>query len=414
MRILVALGVSSGLTLGLACSKASDATDKKGVKLQYPVDIATLESRPIQLTVNAPGSLDAFQVVQITARVSGAVDKVSFSEGQNVANGQVLASIDSERYAIAVEQAQSALAKAVATEKSAETALERRLVAQKASPGLVPGEEIEQKQTAVDTAKADVDAAKQALRVAQLNLRDSSVRTPIEGIVQTRTVQMGQYLAAGAVLATILQEDPLLLRFQVTEVDSLRLAAKMPVVFSLQTYSHKATITLVGGAADPTTRLVSVTAMVDPSEKDKEKWLRPGAFVQVSIAIDAPRQAIVVPGLAVQPTQDGNVVFVVDEKAGNVHSVVVGIGMHTQDGLVELLPPPTPPKTLLAGMPEKGGVKVGQEVVVRGIEPLSDNAPVKIVTKMTLEQASAPMDAGIAPATPPVTTMGSDDSGSAK
>jgi membrane fusion protein, multidrug efflux system len=381
-----------------ACSKA-DAPDKKGVKLQYPVDIATLEVRSMQYTVNAPGSLDAFQIVQITARVSGAVDKVAFSEGAEVAKDAVLASIDSERYEIAVEQAKSALNKANATQKSAETALERRLVAQKASPGLVPGEEIEQKQTAVETAKADVDAAKQALRVAQLNLRDSSVRTPIAGIVQTRTVQMGQYLAAGAVLATILQRDPLLLRFQVTEVDALRLSAPMKCTFSLRNYSHKATIKLVGGAADPATRLVPVTAEVDPIEKDNEKWLRPGAFVQVSIPVDAPRQGIVVPGLAIQPTDKGNVVFVVDDKS-IVHATVVELGMHTPDGLVELT----------------RGVKVGQEIVVRGIEPLSEGAPVKITSKITLEQASAVQDAGVPGVnSPPITPVGAgSDSGSGK
>ena len=128
---------------------------------QYPVEVAPLEVRQMQYTVNAPGSIDAFQQVQITARVAGAVDKVDVRRGPERQGGRRArrrsrASATRSRST----QAKSTLAKAQATQKSAEAALDRRLEAQKESPGLVPGEEIEQKQTAVDTAKADVDAAR--------------------------------------------------------------------------------------------------------------------------------------------------------------------------------------------------------------------------------------------------------------
>ena len=359
-----------------ACSKKTDDTPAKGGgkggKLQYPVEIAPLEVRKMQYAVTAPGSIDAFQQVQITARVAGAVDKVGFNEGQVVKANDPLVSIESERYSIAVAQAQSTLAKSVATQRSAEAALNRRLEAQKESPGLVPGEEIEQKQTAVDTAKADVDASKQALSVANLNLRDSTVRAPIAGVVQTRTVQQGQYVQPGVVMATILQRDPLLLRFQVSEQDAPRLQVGMVATIKLRESAHEfaAKITLVNGAADPATRLVGVTGQID--ETTHQYWLRPGAFCQVSVPIGDARQGIVVPGLAIQPTEKGNVVFVID--ANNIaHSKVVETGMHTPEGGVELT----------------RGVTAGELLVVRGIEPLTDGAPVKVSKKETMAEAEA-------------------------
>jgi RND family efflux transporter MFP subunit len=341
-----------------------------GGKLQYPVDVAVLESKQMQYTVNAPGSIDAFQQVQITARVPGAVDKVTFVEGQQVKAGDVLAVVESERYQIAVDQARQVVNKAQATQKQAEAALQRRLNAQKDSPGLVPGEEIEQKQTQVDTAKADVGSAQQALRVAMLNLRDSMIRAPIAGTVQTRTVQQGQYLQPGAVLATILQREPLLLRFQVTEADAPRLKADMPCTFRIKEASREYTakISLVGGAADPATRMVPVTAQVDTT--DRQYWLRPGAFVQVTVPVDKARPGIVVPSLAVAPTEKGNVVYVVDDK-NIARARIVELGMHTPDGGIEL----------------RRGVREGELVVVRGIEPLTEGAPVKINSKLTLEQS---------------------------
>ena len=76
-----------------------------GAKLEYAVYVAPLAARQIQYSVNAPGTIDAFQQVQITARVAGAVDKVSFAEGQNVKPGDTLVVIESERYQIALVQA---------------------------------------------------------------------------------------------------------------------------------------------------------------------------------------------------------------------------------------------------------------------------------------------------------------------
>ncbi|MEO8843149.1 MAG: efflux RND transporter periplasmic adaptor subunit [Kofleriaceae bacterium] len=374
------LAITLAVFVAAGCSKKDDTPAKgggKAGKLQYPVEVAPLEVRKMQYAVNAPGSIDAFQQVQITARVAGAVDKVGFNEGQIVKQGDPLVTIESERYAIAVAQAKSTLAKSVATQSSAQAALDRRLAAQKESPGLVPGEEIEQKQTAVDTAKADVDASKQALLVANLNLRDSTVRAPIAGVVQTRTVQQGQYVQPGAVMATILQRDPLLLRFQVSEQDAPRLKVGMVATLTLRESKNSFTskITLVNGAADSATRLVGVTAQIDAT--DHQYWLRPGAFCQVTVPIGDARQGIVVPGLAIQPTEKGNVVFVVD--SNNIaHSKIVETGMHTPEGGVELT----------------RGVTAGELLVVRGIEPLSDGAPVKVSKKETMAEAETDSGSG--------------------
>ncbi len=363
-----ALVVTSCAILAGCAKQDAQANAGKGHKLEYPVQVAPLAKHHVQYSVTAPGSIDAFQQVQITARVAGAVDRVAFAEGQIVKDGDVLATIESDRYQVAVDQAKAALAKAQATQKSQEAELTRRQAASKTNPGLITGEEIEQHQTSVDTAKADVASANQALRIAVLNLRDSYVRAPIAGIVQTRTVQTGQYLQPGAVLATILQRDPMLLRFSVSEQDAPRLKTNMQANLQLRESprTFTATITLVAGAADPNTRLVPITAQIDQTEH--QYWLRPGAFCEVNVPIGDARDAIVVPTMSVQPTEKGNVVYIVDAK--NVaHAKVVELGMHTPDGNVEVT----------------RGVDEGEQVVVRGIEPLSDGAPVKITDHTTLD-----------------------------
>jgi multidrug efflux system membrane fusion protein len=380
----------------LACSKATDDSalkkPKAATKLQYPVQVAPIGVRQVQYNVMAPGSIDAFQQVQITARVAGAVDKVAFVEGQTVKQGDTLVVIEVDRYDVAVDQAKAALDKAVAAHKSAQAELARRQGAVVAHPGLVAGEEIEQYATSVASTQADSDAAQQSLRVAQLNLRDATVRAPFAGVIQSRTVQAGQYLQPGAVLATLLQRDPLLLRFPVTEADAPRVKAGMTANVTLResARTYAANIILVSDSADPTTRLVQVTATID--DKEHKYWLRPGAFCDVNVPIGDARQGIVIPSLSVQPTDKGNVVYTVD--SGNIaHVRNVTLGMHTPEGGVEITQ----------------GLAAGELLVVRGFEPLSEGAPVQVTDHTTLDAiegdggaapGAAPEDAGAAP--PPI------------
>jgi membrane fusion protein, multidrug efflux system len=385
MNLLQALVCVTACVAG--CSQqSSDLKKPKAVnKLSYPVSVAPLDVRQVAYTVTAPGAIEAFQQVQITARVAGAVDRVAFAEGQSVKQGDTLVVIESDRYAVAVDQAKAAVDRAVATEKSAEAELARRNAAVAQHPGLVAGEEVEQYATQVQTSKADVVSAQQNVRVAQLNLRDAFVRAPFAGVIQSRTVQAGQYLNPGAILATLLQRDPLILRFGVPVQDAPRIKSGMTANVTLRESprTYPAKILLVADAADPTTRLVPVTGQIDDTEH--KYWLRPGAFCEVSVPIGDAKPAIVVPSIAVQPTQTGNVVFVVDEK-DVAHQRTVELGMYTPDGGVEVTQ----------------GLKAGELLVVAGFEALSEGAPVQVKAHTTLQAAqAASLDAGSpAPASP--------------
>jgi RND family efflux transporter MFP subunit len=264
LRLLFALGVL--FAAGCKTSDNAGLKKPKGVnKMAYPVTVAPISKRQVKYNVSAPGSLEAFQQVQITARVAGAVDKVGFVEGQAVKQGDLLVTIETDRYQVAVGQARAAVDKAIAQEKAAEAALARREDAVAKHPGLVAGEEVATYETSVATTKADVAAAQENVKVAQLNLRDAYVHAPFTGVIQSRTVQAGQYLAPGAVLATLLQREPMLVRFGVTEQDAPRLKAGMTADLKLResTNVYASKILLVAEAADPTTRLVPVTAQVD-------------------------------------------------------------------------------------------------------------------------------------------------------
>jgi len=329
------------------------------------------EAKTVDYTVQVPGTIDAFERVQVTARVAGIVDRVAFAEGQNVKKGDTLVLIDSERYQLAVNSAKAALEKAQTAQKDSEAMAGRREGASDQHPGLIPSEEVETFKTKSLTAKADTAVAAEALKVAQANLRDSVVRAPIEGTMQTRTVETGQYVNAGYLMATLLRSDPMLLRFQVEPQDAPRLKPGMTATFALRETEtqYKAKITLVAAAADSTTHTVGVTAEVD--SENKKYWLRPGSFCDVTIDIGATRQAVVIPRATTRASDHGYIVYVVEGNAAI--EKIVTLGMNTKDGWVEV----------------RSGLAPGELLVVRGMESLSNGAQVK-ASKVDSIDPSAP------------------------
>ncbi|HYO70911.1 MAG TPA: efflux RND transporter periplasmic adaptor subunit [Archangium sp.] len=370
--VTVALGVA--LALGTGCGKpagsapAAQGGGKGGGKgggpggrgpLQFPVEVRPVEARDVEYVVSSVGSVEAFEQVQITARVAGVVEQVRFMEGQSVKKGEVLAEIEPTRYSIAVRSAQASLEKALAAKAEADSAVSRRAAANEVKPGLLPAEQIDTAEARARTTAADASAAKAAVDQAELNLRDAYVKAPMEGVLQTRTVQTGQYVQPGTVLATLLRREPLLLRFTVPEADVARLkpgmAARFTVRSDSRTYTGK--ISYVADAADPASRMVKVTAEV---RGEDAKALRPGAFATVTVPVDTAKGAPVIPQTAVRPSERGFLTFVVQD--GKARERVVELGLRTADGLVEV----------------REGLKPGEQLVVRGGEALKDGAGVRI------------------------------------
>jgi multidrug efflux system membrane fusion protein len=362
-RKLVVIAAAAALIVLAGACKKSGAGAPGGAggrgRVQFPVDVEKVSVRSLVYSVTAVGSVEAFEKVQVTARVAGVVDRVLFSEGGLAAAGQVLVEIETERYTLAVESAQASYEKAEAAKADAEAGLKRRETVTTQNPGLIPGEEVETWRTKVLTAASDVAEKRSALNQAKLNLHDAFVRAPISGIIQTRTVQTGQYVQTGTVLATLVRRDPLLLRFRVPERDAARIKPGQQARFRVREDSREFTakVVHVAASADDTSRLVDITANVDdPSDHA----LRPGSFAEITVPVSSPGEAPVIPVSAVRPSERGFLAYVVeDDKA--VERILT-LGMRSADGRVEVL----------------SGLAGGESLVVRGSEALSNGVAVRI------------------------------------
>jgi multidrug efflux system membrane fusion protein len=315
--------------------------------------------RSLVYSVTAVGSVEAFEKVQVTSRVPGVVDRVLFSEGGFAAANQVLVEIETERYRLALESAQATYDKAEASKADAEAGLKRRETVITQNPGLIPGEEVEAWRTKVLVAASEVSQMRSALNQAKLNLHDAFVRAPISGIIQTRTVQTGQYVQTGTVLATLVRRDPLLLRFRVPERDAARIKPGQQARFRVREDSREFTakVVHVAESADDVSRLVDITANIDdPSDHA----LRPGSFAEITVPVASASESPVIPVAAVRPSERGFLAFVVE--GDKAVERILTLGMRSADGRVEVL----------------SGLKAGESIVIRGSEALQNGVSVRI------------------------------------
>ncbi len=366
--LVLSLALAATLVLG-ACGRSGGASASPSAN-RAAVPALRVRTAPVQVQdvvarVKALGTLEAEDLVQVTAEVEGAVATVAFNEGDRVSPETVLARIDPERYRLEAQRAQAALAKAEADAQRAEQELERRekLFAEQ----LVAQEELNRARTDRDRLAGDAAGARAAREIAEQNLRRSEVRPSRAGVIDTRTVSTGQFVKGGTVLATLVDVSRLRLRFKVSESESLQARQGQTVSFrvaALGTRDFPARIYHVGELADAATRQVEVLAWVQNPGP-----LKPGFFAEVALATETRKGALTVPESAVQASEKGFVAYVVE--GDRARQKPLQIGLRTQDGRVEIV----------------SGLQAGQTVVVEGSDRLADGVEVQ-------EAGPAPSPAG--------------------
>jgi RND family efflux transporter MFP subunit len=324
------------------------------------VRVAPVLVQEVIYQIKALGTLEAEEMVQVTAEVEGAVSDVRFHEGDHVNSQTVLAQIDPERYRVELDRAKASLDQSRAELGRAQADLKRREELSEAQ--LVAAEEMTRSRGENARLSAAVEVSRAAVGIAQQNFRKSEVRAPRAGVINTRTVETGQYVKLGGVLATLVDNSRLRLRFKVSDGESLRARQNGDVKFRVSAIGPQdfpARIYHVGEVADPATRQVEVLAWVK-----NPGTLKPGFFAEVTLAGEARKNALIVPEGAVQASEQGFVTYVVEK--GRAHLRPIEIGLRTGKGSVEIL----------------SGVKPQETVVIEGSDRLADGLEVKAVAAL--------------------------------
>jgi multidrug efflux system membrane fusion protein len=345
------------LVLLAGCGAApANAQPKAAFRMPVVVDAAAL--RPIADQVRAGGTLEPAEIVQVSARVAGAVERVLVEAGTAVEAGAVLVEIEPERFRIAADRAAAALARAEAQLQEARAGLARREELSARGADLVQAEELAAWRSRVAQGEAETALARAGLEQARLDARDAAVRAPLAGVVESRAARLGQYLPVGAAVATQVRRLPLRLRVRVPVEQAALLAVGSAVEVVCLGATLPARLVLVGSAADPATRTVAVEAEVPAAPAS----VVAGAYAELVAAVGGGSR-LAVPAAALRASERGWSVFTVqgDGDAASAKRVAVEPGLRSADGWVEI----------------RRGLEPGQRVIVRGADALRDGQAVR-------------------------------------
>ncbi len=296
-----------------------------------PVKAGEVTVQQVTYRIQAVGSLEAEDLVQVTAEVDGVLTEVKFREGDRVTKNTVIALIDPDRYKLESDRAEALYRRAVADGAQAEATLARREAL--ARENLVSVEDLNQTRTANERLAAEVASAKAARDIAAQNLSRAWVKPRRGGVIDKRLVATGTFVRAGTNLATLVDLARLQLRFRVSETESLRAAKGQEAKFKVAATGDReftARIYHVGEVADPASRQVEVLAWVQ-----NPGVLKPGFFAEVSLPSESKKDAIVVPETAIQASDRGFIAFAIQDGKAVVRPVE--LGPRTGGGFVEVL-----------------------------------------------------------------------------
>lgn len=266
------------------------------------------------------GHIKAINQVDLRARVEGFLDKVLFTEGQDVKAGDLVYQIENIQFQAQVDQAKANLASAEAQTVNANLQYGRDVTL--AKDRWRPESIVDQSKATLDSDRAKVLQTRAALTQAEVNLSYTDIRSPIDGRIGRTAYTLGNLVnPASGVLATVVSQDPIYVLFPVSvrDLEIIRAARSEPNAGSRkieirlrlasgQEYSERGVWNLTDPQVDQTTDTLIMRATIPNPKRE----LIDGQFVTAQLRERQEQPRLVVPQAALQVDQSGYYVLVVD------------------------------------------------------------------------------------------------------
>lgn len=369
LLVTLALSVTAAAVL-TACGPA-DAQGGPPPQGPAPVGVITLQAQRVALNTELAGRTVATQVAEVRPQVTGLIKTRSFAEGSDVKAGQLLYQIDPASYQAALDSAKAALAKAEANATTAR--LKAGRYDQLAAVDAVSQQLRDDARAALQQAQADVEAAKAAMRTAQIDLDRTRVTAPVAGRIGRSAVTPGALVTANqaTALATVQQLDPIYVDVTQTSAELLRLQRQLADGTLQRDASGQARVTLQleDGSTYPLEGKLQFSELqVDPASgsvtlraqfPNPKRQLLPGMYVRAQVQTGTQAQALLAPQGAVSRDARGNATAMVIKDGKAEARVLQTAGVVQGQWLVT------------------GGLAAGEQLIVDGLQRLRPGAPVQ-------------------------------------
>lgn len=234
-------------------------------------------------TLTATGEFVSPVRSELSPKTPGRVEKVFVEEGARVRRGQPVLLLESDYARLNLQAAAAEVARAKAVRDEAARDLERKKGL--SAKGSIPGATLDRSQAAFEQANAALSGATAQVALLRQQIADSTLRSPVDGIVAEKRTEVGARLGDGGVAFVVVQLSPIRLRFQVPERYLGRISPGQRVTARVDPYAgetFEGTIKSVGGVIDPKTR----TMFAEAEFRNADGRLRPGLFARVEAKLD--------------------------------------------------------------------------------------------------------------------------------
>lgn len=321
-----------------------------------PVMVSTATMGPVVRYISAIGTLSPYDSVQIKSEIDGKIEKIYFTEGRPVQNGDLLIEFDDKKMNAELEEAKAQYIQA----KGEFDAFDK--LANRGAAARLKREE----------KKADMDSKAARLAVCKVNLEKCKISAPFGGIVGLKQISKGQFVTPGTELVKLVDTYPLKVDFKVAEADIGNISIGQDILIFLEgdkSEEYHAQIIAIDPECEKITHSFNIRALLDIPQEIAEtiNVLRPGRFISVKIPLNQGQQGILIPEGAIEKNGGENSVYIVRE--GIAMRVLVTLGLQ-RDGNVEVIT----------------GVNEGDLVVTRGQAGVLDGRPVSIQKDFSMKE----------------------------
>lgn len=350
------------------------------------VGVSMIETRKIRPTLDAPGRVVSKEVINVVPKVAGTLIKRHFKDGDFVKKGQLILTIDPNKFVIDINKCRANLQSSIAQAKKADLDYERakELLARDYISRATYDDTVAKR----DMAHAQV-AANDALLKDSLRLYGySKIKAEATGKTGILKLVPGNYVTPeGGALVEIMSTDPIYILYSLDskQFTDLRDNAIMPTADQKESihlqvtlpngkiYEHQGTVDFYDNRISESTGTIEFRATI----KNPDNVLVPGDFVKVKVFSNKLKDSVVVPQNAVLQDQTGRYLFTIDE---NNKAKMVRIKTSGQDGNDWIV---------------SSGLKAGDKIISLGVVSVRDGAPVRVLTEddiKTYEDMGATLD----------------------
>jgi len=379
---------------GAACSKSETAQARGRDDAPKPVKVERVREEPVRRSIEVVGTLAAVDEVTISSEAEGRVSKLLADLGDRVRAGQTLMELDAEKLQYNLEQQKAALARALAKYGASDSRhlppIERTPDVVKAQAELVQAKQgfdraeelhrrqlvprqtlddaqtmLQSKQASYDSAlqnaknlRADIDASEATAKLADRQLRDTTIRAPFDGYVQKRLVNLGEYVKVQTPVMAVVGVDPLKVTAEIPEKLAPWVKIDQAVDLHVDAYPDKTIsgkVSRISPAVNTSTRAFPFEALVP----NRDAQLKPGTFARVRIVSSRVDQVLTLSYAALQYRYGVNRVFVVNGDRLVARELKVGERLGDR---IEIT----------------SGVKAGETVAISEVDKLVDGTKVSV------------------------------------